>query len=115
MLRRARQSGGHHSGAAMTHTNQATAVMQQLLLALDAYEASFSDYAATPSLLDFSHLHTKLENLQVFRVLLPQVTEQMASVATSHAELGTMLVRDRSGGFGPQHSTSDLARAREQH
>lgn len=102
-------------GHRMTQSEQCKLVKQQLLGALNAYEASFSAWAATPALLCFSHVDAELDKVRVLRVLLPQLSEGMAAVVTAHANLGTMLVRDRTGTFGRPHSSEDLARAREMH
>ena len=99
----------------MTQSEQCKVVKQRLLRALNAYEAAFSAWAATPAHLDFSHVDAELEKVRVLRVLLPQVSEAMAAVVTAHANLRTMLVRDRTGTFGRPHSSEDLARARNVH
>ena len=99
----------------MTQSEQCKAVKQQLLRALNAYEAAFSAWAATPARLCFSQVDAELDKVRVLRVLLPQLSEEMAAVVTAHANLGTMLVRDRTGTFGRPHSSDDLARARSMH
>jgi hypothetical protein len=88
---------------------------QQLVCALDTYEAAFSAWAATPSLVDFSRVEKQLERVRVLRMLVPSVAHEMAEVVTAHVELSTMHIRDRTGIFGKQHSPEDLANAQQRH
>jgi hypothetical protein len=88
---------------------------QQLMCALDTYEAAYSAWAATPSLIDFSRVERQLEGVRVLRMLVPKVASEMAEVVTAHVNLSTMHIRDRTGVFGKQHSAEDLASARQRH
>jgi hypothetical protein len=99
----------------VSRMKESSAVAQQLLCALDTYEAAFCAWAATPSLLDFSRVENQLERVRVLRMLVPQVGREMAEVVTAHVDLSTMYIRDRTGIFGKQHSTQELATARQRH
>jgi hypothetical protein len=99
----------------VTFAKESSALAQQLLCALDTYEAAFSAWAATPSLLDFRRVETQLARVRVLRMLVPQVAGAMAEIVIAHVDLSTMYVRDRTGIFGKQHSTDELASARQRH
>ncbi|MEO8654463.1 MAG: hypothetical protein ABI409_10100 [Ramlibacter sp.] len=99
----------------MERLKQGGDLAQHLVCALDTYEAAFSAWAATPSLIDFNRVEKQLERVRVLRRLVPQVASEMAEVVTAHVNLSTMHIRDRTGVFGKQHSAADLATAQRRH